>query len=71
MKKRFLILPEVSSFIFFSGSHFNPPFTLAIYLCGGMQLNMVVPYLASQLLGGLVGAAMAKVRPVPRARAIK
>lgn len=43
-----------------SGSHFNPPFTLAIYLCGGMELNMVVPYLACQLLGGVLGAAMAK-----------
>ncbi|KAM6957202.1 aquaporin-8b [Aplochiton taeniatus] len=44
-----------------SGSHFNPPFTLAIYLCGGMKLKMVVPYLISQLLGGVIGAAMAKV----------
>ncbi|XP_041813279.1 aquaporin-8b [Chelmon rostratus] len=43
-----------------SGSHFNPPFTLAIYLCGGIQLNMVVPYLACQLIGGVLGAAMAK-----------
>lgn len=55
----------ISSFLLSSGSHFNPPFTLAIYLCGGMQLSMVVPYLASQLLGGVVGAAMAKVRPPP------
>lgn len=43
-----------------SGSHFNPPFTLAIYLCGGLDLNLVVPYLACQLLGGIAGAAMAK-----------
>ncbi|KAG8006997.1 Aquaporin-8 [Nibea albiflora] len=43
-----------------SGSHFNPPFTLAIYLCGGMEMSMVLPYLASQLLGGVLGAAMAK-----------
>ncbi|XP_042361372.1 aquaporin-8b [Plectropomus leopardus] len=43
-----------------SGSHFNPPFTLAIYLCGEMELNMVAPYLACQLLGGVLGAAMAK-----------
>ncbi|XP_036398338.1 aquaporin-8a.2 [Megalops cyprinoides] len=43
-----------------SGSHFNPPFTIAIYLCGGMQLTMVVPYLVSQLIGGLLGAAMSK-----------
>ncbi|XP_076609144.1 aquaporin-8b [Chaetodon auriga] len=43
-----------------SGSHFNPPFTLAIYICGGIELNMVVPYLACQLTGGVLGAAMAK-----------
>ncbi|KAM3863657.1 aquaporin-8-like [Diretmus argenteus] len=43
-----------------SGAHFNPPFTLAIYLCGGMELNMVAPYLTSQLVGGVLGAAMAK-----------
>ncbi|XP_068999802.1 aquaporin-8b [Embiotoca jacksoni] len=44
-----------------SGSHFNPAFTLAIYLCGGMELNMVAPYLACQLVGGVLGAAMAKL----------
>ncbi|KAL3051175.1 hypothetical protein OYC64_001447 [Pagothenia borchgrevinki] len=44
-----------------SGSHFNPPFTIAIYLCGGMELMMVGPYLASQLIGGVLGAGMAKM----------
>lgn len=44
-----------------SGSHFNPPFTLAIYLCGGMEMSMVLPYLACQLIGGVLGAAMAKL----------
>ncbi|XP_067285761.1 aquaporin-8a.2 [Pseudorasbora parva] len=44
-----------------SGSHFNPPFTIAIWLCGGIQLTMVVPYLISQLIGGVLGAAMSKV----------
>ncbi|XP_067471834.1 aquaporin-8b [Thunnus thynnus] len=43
-----------------SGSHFNPPFTLAIYLCGGMEMHMVVPYLACQVVGGVFGAALAK-----------
>ncbi|KAK0153116.1 Aquaporin-8 [Merluccius polli] len=43
-----------------SGSHFNPPFTLAIYLCGGMEMSMVPLYLLSQLLGGVLGALMAK-----------
>lgn len=44
-----------------SGSHFNPPFTIAIYLCGGMELAMVGPYLVSQLIGGVLGAGMAKM----------
>lgn len=44
-----------------SGSHFNPPFTLAIFLCGAMEIKMVIPYLACQLLGGVLGAAMAKL----------
>ncbi len=44
-----------------SGSHFNPPFTIAIWLCGGIQLTMAVPYLISQLIGGVLGAAMSKV----------
>nr|XP_046233183.1 aquaporin-8a.2 [Scatophagus argus] len=48
-----------------SGSHFNPPFTIAIYLCGGMELMMVGPYLASQLIGGVLGAGMAKVMTPP------
>lgn len=48
-----------------SGSHFNPPFTLAIYLCGGLELSMVVPYLACQMIGGVLGAAMAKVNLSP------
>ncbi|KAL4659120.1 aquaporin-8-like [Arapaima gigas] len=43
-----------------SGSHFNPPFTLAIFLCGGMKRMMVAPYLISQLIGGVLGAAMSK-----------
>lgn len=47
--------------MFSSGSHFNPPFTIAIYLCGGMELVMVGPYLVSQLIGGVLGAGMAKV----------
>uniref|UniRef100_A0A671MME2 Aquaporin-4 n=1 Tax=Sinocyclocheilus anshuiensis TaxID=1608454 RepID=A0A671MME2_9TELE len=41
------------------GSHFNPAFTIAVFLCGGMELKMVAPYLLSQLTGGLLGAVMA------------
>lgn len=45
-----------------SGSHFNPPFTIAIYLCGGIELTTSGLYLVSQLIGGVLGAGMAKVR---------
>lgn len=51
----------VLTFSVCSGSHFNPPFTIGIYLCGGMEMSMVAPYIASQLVGGVLGAAMAKV----------
>ncbi|KAL7860393.1 hypothetical protein AOLI_G00167420 [Acnodon oligacanthus] len=44
-----------------SGSHFNPPFTMAIYLCGGIEQSLVMPYVACQLIGGVLGAAMAKL----------
>uniref|UniRef100_A0A8C7DIZ8 Aquaporin 8a, tandem duplicate 2 n=1 Tax=Oncorhynchus kisutch TaxID=8019 RepID=A0A8C7DIZ8_ONCKI len=46
-------------FMQLNGSHLNPPFT--IQLCGGMQLFMVISYLISQLIGGVLGAAMSKV----------
>uniref|UniRef100_A0A673N162 Aquaporin 8b n=1 Tax=Sinocyclocheilus rhinocerous TaxID=307959 RepID=A0A673N162_9TELE len=47
-----------------SGSHFNPAFTVAVFLCGGMDLKMVAPYLISQLTGGLLGAVMANVSKI-------
>uniref|UniRef100_A0A8C2HPR4 Aquaporin 8b n=1 Tax=Cyprinus carpio TaxID=7962 RepID=A0A8C2HPR4_CYPCA len=37
------------------GSYFSPAF---LFLCGGMELKMVAPYLISQLTGGLLGAGM-------------
>ncbi|XP_066521414.1 aquaporin-8a.2 [Hoplias malabaricus] len=44
-----------------SGSHFNPPFTIGVFLCGGIQLSKAVLYIISQLIGGVLGAAMSKV----------
>ncbi|KAM9780618.1 aquaporin-8b [Neosynchiropus ocellatus] len=55
------IVVLVSCFAEISGSHFNPAFTLAIYLCAGMEMRMVVPFIACQLAGGALGAALAKV----------
>ncbi|KAK7918986.1 hypothetical protein WMY93_010270 [Mugilogobius chulae] len=43
-----------------SGGHFNPAVTLCVYLCGGMSLAMVVPYVLCQILGGIVGAGLVK-----------
>ncbi|KTG31190.1 hypothetical protein cypCar_00019584 [Cyprinus carpio] len=57
----FCIGLTVTANILAGGSHFNPPFTIAIWLCGGIQLTMVVPYLISQIIGGVLGAAMSKV----------
>ena len=45
-----------------SGGHFNPAVTLSVYLCGGMELLLTVPYLAAQILGGMIGAGLTKVR---------
>lgn len=47
--------------IFLSGSHFNPALTVSVYLCGGIRLNMVGPYIVSQLIGGILGAGISKV----------
>ncbi|CAL1599025.1 unnamed protein product [Knipowitschia caucasica] len=44
-----------------SGGHFNPAVTLCVHLCGGMSLPLVLPYILSQLLGGITGAGLVKV----------
>ncbi|XP_066134583.1 aquaporin-8 [Saccopteryx bilineata] len=44
-----------------SGGHFNPAVSLAVTLIGGLTLTMLLPYWISQLCGGLIGAALAKV----------
>ncbi len=38
-----------------SGAHYNPAITLAVYLRGKMRSNLVVGYMASQVLGALLG----------------
>ncbi|XP_067345153.1 aquaporin-8a.1 [Channa argus] len=43
-----------------SGGHFNPVVSLSVYLCGGMELLLLVPYVLAQMLGGMIGAALAK-----------
>ena len=48
--------------VHFSGGHFNPAVSLSIYLCGGMELLLLVPYVLAQMFGGMIGAGLAKVR---------
>ncbi|XP_028620076.1 aquaporin-8 isoform X2 [Grammomys surdaster] len=44
-----------------SGGHFNPAVSLAVTLIGGLKTMLLIPYWISQLFGGLIGAALAKV----------
>ncbi|XP_072459977.1 aquaporin-8 [Notamacropus eugenii] len=44
-----------------SGGHFNPAVSLAAMLIGGLNYIMLIPYCISQLCGGIIGAALAKV----------
>ncbi|XP_070782952.1 aquaporin-8a.1 [Enoplosus armatus] len=43
-----------------SGGHFNPAVSVSVYLCGGMELPLLVPYVLAQMLGGMTGAFLAK-----------
>ncbi|XP_071616944.1 aquaporin-8 isoform X2 [Heliangelus exortis] len=43
-----------------SGAHFNPAVSLAVWLLGGMNITMLIPYWGSQLCGGMIGAVLAK-----------
>uniref|UniRef100_A0A7N5ZUD4 Aquaporin 8a, tandem duplicate 1 n=1 Tax=Anabas testudineus TaxID=64144 RepID=A0A7N5ZUD4_ANATE len=45
-----------------SGGHFNPAVSLSVYLCGGMKLILLVPYVLAQISGGMIGAGLARVR---------
>ncbi|KAM9425884.1 aquaporin-8-like [Pholidichthys leucotaenia] len=43
-----------------SGGHLNPAVSLSVYLCGGMELLMLVPYVIAQMAGGMIGAFLTK-----------
>ncbi|XP_033975766.1 aquaporin-8a.1 [Trematomus bernacchii] len=43
-----------------SGGHFNPAVSVSVYLCGGMKLALLLPYILAQMLGGLLGAALTR-----------
>ncbi|XP_036595362.1 aquaporin-8 [Trichosurus vulpecula] len=43
-----------------SGGHFNPAVSLAVMLIGGLNYMMLIPFCISQVVGGIIGAALAK-----------
>ncbi|KAL4659121.1 aquaporin-8-like [Arapaima gigas] len=44
-----------------SGGHFNPAVSVSVCLIGGLQIVLLLPYILSQMLGGLIGAGLARV----------
>ncbi|XP_026997466.2 aquaporin-8-like [Tachysurus fulvidraco] len=43
-----------------SGGHFNPAVSVSVYLIGGLNVILLIPYIMAQLCGGLIGAGLAK-----------
>ncbi|XP_064529517.1 aquaporin-8 [Pseudopipra pipra] len=43
-----------------SGGHFNPAVSLGVWLLGGLNMTMLIPYWLSQLCGGVIGAGLVK-----------
>ncbi|KAL6095307.1 aqp8 [Pungitius sinensis] len=43
-----------------SGGHLNPAVSLCVYLCGGAELTLLLPYVLTQLAGAVVGAGLTK-----------
>jgi aquaporin Z len=48
----------ISALIRFSGGHFNPAVTIALWLGGKHPFSQVIPYIFFQLFGGVVGALL-------------
>ncbi|XP_026861872.2 aquaporin-8a.1 [Electrophorus electricus] len=44
-----------------SGGHFNPAVSVCVYLTGGMELILLLPYVLAQMFGGMIGAGLVKV----------
>ncbi|XP_030339138.1 aquaporin-8 [Strigops habroptila] len=43
-----------------SGGHLNPAVSLGMWLVGGLNITMLIPYWVSQLFGAAIGAGLAK-----------
>uniref|UniRef100_A0A8C9F1F8 Aquaporin 8 n=1 Tax=Pavo cristatus TaxID=9049 RepID=A0A8C9F1F8_PAVCR len=54
------IVPIAVSLANISGAHTNPVVSLGIWLVGGMEHIMLIPYCIAQLCGGILGAALTK-----------
>lgn len=45
--------------------------SLSAYLCGGMELLLLVPYVLAQVLGGVAGAGLTRVRKTVAAQFVQ
>ncbi|XP_056144438.1 aquaporin-8-like [Lampris incognitus] len=43
-----------------SGGHFNPAVSVSVFLTGGLNVVLLVPYIVAQCCGGMIGAGLAK-----------
>src|ERR1700752_1300750 len=43
---------------YISGGHFNPAVTVGLWMAGRFKMSDVVPYIAAQVIGAIVGAAV-------------
>jgi aquaporin Z len=50
-----------------SGAHYNPAVTLAVFLRGRLRGTDVLPYFGAQIVGGLLGAVVARLIVGPAA----
>ncbi|MBV8590635.1 MAG: aquaporin Z [Acetobacteraceae bacterium] len=41
-----------------SGGHFNPAVTIGLWACGRTKTGLVIPYIAAQVVGAIVAAAL-------------
>ncbi|XP_035258615.1 aquaporin-8a.1 [Anguilla anguilla] len=48
-----------------SGGHFNPAVSVSVFLVGGLKVILLVPYILAQMLGGMIGAGLAKAISSP------
>ena len=54
------LMVMVYSFGYISGAHFNPAVTLAVFIRGRIDYMSALAYVAAQLIGAFIGAALQK-----------